>query len=342
MKYQVKNFFLLFLYVLILNAITLLSFLNLVNADDSSKPAKEQSIQNAKQTHDKTDTQEKKSTTQKSENFEKRAINNSSQNDANHPKGKLLATYSDTYGNLAEVRIKDISESISMLKNKNIEKIPELTKEFLNLENNLQKNIILDYVLQINLLEEAGKSNVKESKEFKSWLEKAANGILLNIYLEKKIENAPDFDLMVDLAYENYTKSLSQSSEFKFQTVKFSDQKSAESLYQKLSKKQDNFLKIVKGSKSVTNFELEKGYIEESKIEEIILDKIKNMSFNSVSKPFQNTEEEWIIVKLLDKRAISVKSKEKMMPYLQSEVRKNIFDQIRNTLIQKSKIEIII
>ncbi|MBF8247152.1 MAG: peptidyl-prolyl cis-trans isomerase [Rickettsia sp.] len=260
---------------------------------------------------------------------------------------RLLATYYDRNKKLIEFRIKDLqlhlqpNDQFSQISQNGNFDLSALEKMYDDFDSNTQKTLIQSFVFGNIMTDEAQKSSLKDSQEYKKITKNVLDSILTNMYISYELMQHPDFERIMQETYDAYVSNTKKSSEWKIQFVYFEEEKHAQEFYQKISKKPEEFVSLVKNSKTVKHHSLNKGYSEESELDKKLKDILLNMSINSFSKPFKiDTGGGWLIIKLLDKRPANILSKEEKKASLTPLVQEKIMNILSQQKLEEAKLDI--
>jgi parvulin-like peptidyl-prolyl isomerase len=245
--------------------------------------------------------------------------------------GKVIASY--TGGDVTDVEVMDQFKPV-------LEMQPENKgKTFSQLEKNIQEALVKGYI-NIKLIDqEAKRLGIRDSKEFKEKMANVEQQMIQQELIERHLKSALT-DKMIDDEYTEMTKTFKGAEEVKTSHILVDTEEKAKEIKKKLNKGGD-FAALVQefskdeGSK-VNGGEI--GYAMKGQLVPEYETKAFSMKKNEISDPVK-TQFGWHIIKLLDKRAAKVPTKEQALPGIKNKLSREIIEKYFKELSDKAHIE---
>ena len=214
-------------------------------------------------------------------------------------------------------------------------------KAFSELDANTKEALIRGYI-NIKLIDqEAEKQGIRKSKAFQDKLaaveQQMVQQELIEGYVKKQLT-----DKMVDNEYNNLVKTLKGQEEIKTAHILVDSEEKAKEIKNKLNKNSSDFSKLATefskdpGSKANGG---ELGYAIKGQLVPEYETKAYSMKKNEISEPVQS-QFGWHIIKLVDKRPVTVPTKEQALPGIKNKLSREIIEQYFKDLSDKAKIEL--
>lgn len=245
---------------------------------------------------------------------------------------KIVATYIDGIVTEDQVMKKFRSELDRQKESKN--------KDFFSLDKNLQEILVNGYINSKLLEKEAKRMKIRDSKEFKAKIYGIEMQIAQQEVLEHQINNRIT-NQMIDNEYRDLVKSLQGQEEVKTSHILVDTEEKAKEIKKKLNKG-SNFVDLVKqfskdeGSKSNSG---EIGYVLKGQLVPPYEEKAFLLKKNEISDPVK-TQFGWHIIKILDKRAVQIPSRDQADQSIKGKISKDIIENYINELVSKAQIKL--
>lgn len=245
---------------------------------------------------------------------------------------KIVATYID--GN---VTVSDLVQELKPL----IDIQPESKgKSFLQLDKNFQENLIKTYI-NIKLFEkEADKAQIRDSEEFKKRIKEIEKKLVreefYKLLTKDKITNK-----MIDDEYKAITSELKGMEEVKTSHILVETEERAKEIKNKINKG-SNFASLAKEFSKDENSKSNSGeipYILKGQLNPEYERKAFSLKKNEVSDPVK-TEFGWHLIKMIDKRAAKIPSKEQLEESIKRKLSEEIIHKYMMDLRSKAQIQL--
>jgi len=245
---------------------------------------------------------------------------------------KIVATYID--GNVTAAQVMEQFKSV-------LEMQPENKgKSFSQLDKNIQELMVKGYINSKLLEKEADKLKIRDSQEFKNKIKGIETQMIQQEVLERLIKDKIT-DKMVEDEYKTLVANLKGQEEVKTSHILVETEEQAKEIKKKLNKG-SNFADLVKefskdeGSKANGG---EIGYVLKGQLVPEYEGKAFTLKKNEVSDPVK-TQFGWHLIKMLDKRAVQVPTKEQAEQSIRNKLSKDIVEKYFTDLAEKAKIEL--
>ena len=213
-------------------------------------------------------------------------------------------------------------------------------KKFSELDKNVQEVLVKRYINSQLLEKEADRLKIRDSQEFKTKIKGIEAQMIQQELLERQIKDKIT-DKMIDDDYKTLTASLKGQEEVKTSHILVDTEEKAKEIKKKLNKG-SNFSDLVKefskdeGSKANGG---EIGYVLKGQLVPEYEEKAFSLKKNEISDPVK-TQFGWHIIKMLDKRAVQIPSKEQAKQSIENKLSKDIVEKYFAELAAKAKIEL--
>lgn len=244
----------------------------------------------------------------------------------------VVATYSD--GSVTEAQVMEqFGPSIAA-------QTGDKNKKFSDLDKNVQEALVRGYVNVKLLDKEVEKAGIRKSKEFQDKLKLVEKQIAQQEYIESYLKSVVT-DSMIENEYTKLAAELKGKEEVKTSHILVETEEKAKEVKKKLSKGA-KFSELAKefskddGSKSNGG---EIGYVIKGQLVPEFENKAFAMKKNEISEPVK-TQFGWHIIKLLDKRPVSVPPKDQAIPALKNKLAKEAAERHMLELADKANFQI--
>jgi len=213
-------------------------------------------------------------------------------------------------------------------------------KKFSDLDRALQENLVRGFVNVKLIDEEAKKEGIEGTKEFKEKVE-AFKKQLAEQEVVDRHSKAAITDSMVDKEYDKMVKEMTGQEEIKASHILVDTEEKAKEAKKKLSKG----AKFADVAKEVSKDEGTKsnggalGYFTKGQLVPEFEQKAYSMKIGEISEPVK-TQFGWHIIKVEDKRAIKVPSKDEAKPALAKKLTNEAIAQYLTDLSNKADVKI--
>lgn len=213
-------------------------------------------------------------------------------------------------------------------------------KKFGELEPNLQEALVRSYINMQLLLEEAKKQGIESSKEFQEKLNNVKSQMLQQEVVEKFIKSAVT-DKMKDEEYGKMVDALKGKEEIKVSHILVDSEEKAKEAKKKLSKgsKFGDLAKQLSKDEGTKANGGELGYIMSGTLVPEFENKAFSMKVGEISDPVK-TQFGWHIIKVTDKRAAQVPSKDDAMPMIVNKLNREVVEKFFNDLSTKADVKL--
>ena len=245
---------------------------------------------------------------------------------------KVVATY--TGGDVTVEQVMEQFKPVLAMQPENKD------KSFSELDKNVQELLVKGYINAKLLEKEADKLKIRDSQEFKNKIKGIETQMIQQEILERQIKDKIT-DKMVDDEYKALTTTLKGQEEVKTSHILVDTEEKAKEIKKKLNKG-SNFADLVKefskdeGSKANGG---EIGYVLKGQLVPEYEEKAFALKKNEVSDPVK-TQFGWHIIKMLDKRAVQIPTKEQADQSIRNKLSKDIVEKYFTELTEKAKIEL--
>lgn len=184
-------------------------------------------------------------------------------------------------------------------------------KKFADFSPMDQENIVRMYVRTKVIEQEAKHQGIESSKAFQEKLNNIKTRLLSEELLSKQLENVVT-DKMIDEEYNNMVTFLKGSNEIKVSHILVATEAEAKEIKAQLTKDPKKFAAIAKKSSKDESTKIkggEIGYVTKGQLLPEFENAAMALKVGAISDPVQ-TQFGWHIIKVLDKRPVSIPSKE--------------------------------
>lgn len=245
--------------------------------------------------------------------------------------GKVVASYTG-----GEVKDTDIMAQFKPVLEMQTE---NKGKTFDQLDANVKEALVKGYI-NIKLIDQEAKAQgLRDTKEFKEKIANVEQQMIQQELIEKYLKTTMT-DKMVDDEYNNMIKDLKGAEEVKTSHILVDTEEKAKEIKKKLNKGADFAALAQEFSKdegSKTNAG-EIGYALKGQLVPEYEAKAFAMKKNEISDPVKS-QFGWHIIKLLDKRAAKVPTKEQATPGIKNKLSREIIEKYFKELSDKAHIE---
>lgn len=246
--------------------------------------------------------------------------------------GKVVATY--TGGDVTEDQVMEQFKPVLSMQPENKD------KKFTELEKNVQELLVRGYINSKLLEKEADKLKIRDSEEFKNKMKGIEMQMLQQDLIERQLKDKIT-DKMIDDEYKKMVAELKGQEEVKTSHILVDTEEKAKEIKKKLNKG-SSFADLVKefskdeGSKANGG---EIGYVTKGQLVPEYEEKAFAMKKNEISEPVKS-QFGWHIIKMLDKRAVQVPTKEQAEPSIKNKLSRDVVEKYFADLAEQAKIEL--
>jgi parvulin-like peptidyl-prolyl isomerase len=246
---------------------------------------------------------------------------------------KIVAKY-----NGKELYKSEIVKKLSLLFNG---KLPGDKENFDDLDIKLRENFIRSYITGKLIEEEAKKTDIEKSLEYKERLAEFASQVLQRSFLEKLSKEAVTEEKLKD-SYKSLTLSWVDKEEVKASHILLNDEAEAKNILSEI-KAGASFEELAKTKSKDSSRERggDLGYFTRGQMVKSFEDVAFSLAIGDVSEPVKS-DFGWHIIKVLDKRKLPLPEFNKVKSTLEQELMHNYLEKYTRKLIEDAKIELMI
>jgi parvulin-like peptidyl-prolyl isomerase len=255
--------------------------------------------------------------------------------------GKILVPKEDRViakYNGKELYKSEIVKKLSLLFNG---KLPGDKENFDDLDIKLRENFIRSYITGKLIEEEAKKTDIEDSLEYKERLAEFASQVLQRTFLENKSKEAVTEEKLKD-SYKSLTLSWVDKEEVKASHILVSEEAEAKNIINEI-KAGTSFEELAKTRSKDSSKERggDLGYFTRGQMVKSFEDVAFSLAIGAVSEPVKS-DFGWHIIKVLDKRKLPLPEFDKVKSTLEQELIHNHLEKYTRKLIEDAKIEVLI
>lgn len=214
-------------------------------------------------------------------------------------------------------------------------------KKIADLDDNIQKTLIEGYISSKLLSKKAQELKIDQTAEFKSKLENMKMQLLQKEIIDRHLKNIIT-DKKIDEEYNKITSELKGQDEIKVSHILVDSEEKAKNIKRRLNKG-GKFVDLVQefstdDSTKSNNGSL--GYIQKNQTMPEFEEVAFALKKDQISEPVK-TAFGWHIIKLEDRRAINIPSKEEAKPYIISQLHAQETQKYIAQLLADAKVEIL-
>lgn len=213
-------------------------------------------------------------------------------------------------------------------------------KKFAELDKNIQETLVRGYINGKLLDEEVKKAGIEDTKEFKEKIAAMRDQLAKQEIIEKFLKTAVT-DSMIDAEYDKMAKEMKGQEEVKASHILVDSKEKAEEVKKKLSKG----AKFADVAKEFSKDESTKasggslGYFTKGQLVPEFEQKAYSMKNGEISDPVK-TQFGWHVIKVEDKRAIKLPTKEEAKPALAKKLSGEAVEKYFADLAAKADVKI--
>ena len=247
----------------------------------------------------------------------------------------IIATYKS-----GQVTLKDFNLELEKIIEKD-EKLKGVTFEKLNAE---QKELIVkEFVVKEIASKEAKKRKLHKDEDYQEALKNFESELLKQKLVYALIKDASD-EKNVKKNYDEIVAKLTGKKDIRISYIAVKNSQEAEIIYKNLTKSPNNFASEAKKKsidKEVAKNGGDLGFVIEDALPNEVLNQIKTLQKNQISKPFL-ANNKWLIIKLGDTRPAEILPYEQAKIALAQNLAKKAVEDFISKSLEKAKISMLI
>lgn len=231
------------------------------------------------------------------------------------------------------ITLNDINEKLTQLSGGDLAE----ARRFENLPAEVQESVAKSLLVSKLLQKEAEAAGVASSQKVATMLAQVKEQIIQQEYLEK-IANKQVSDSTIRKHYDEVLTQFKGQEEVKFRTIVIANEADANKAYDEIQAGAEFTTVAAKYTNDPTEPGREIGYMRRGSHLPQVEEALFSMPLGTVHAPFK-TDFGWHIVKLEDRRAVTVPSLEEMKPQLQRELKQKVIHEYVEKLLNKHKVQ---